>query len=79
MAKVECFTPDGKMEMKEPVDAKECVESCGYTMEAPKTIPIVLTRKDPDMVIGMEENIEEEIISEEAPVENKRGRKRKNK
>ena len=35
MAKVECFTPDGKMEMKEPVDAKECVENCGFTMEAP--------------------------------------------
>jgi hypothetical protein len=33
MAKVECYTPDGKMEMKEPVDARECVESCGYTME----------------------------------------------
>jgi hypothetical protein len=36
MAKIECFTPDGKMEMKEPVDAKECVESCGYTMEPVK-------------------------------------------
>lgn len=37
MAKVECYTPDGVMEMKEPVDAKEAVEFCGYTMEAPES------------------------------------------
>ena len=42
MAKVECFTPDGVMEMKEPVDARECAESCGYTMEP------VEAKKDPE-------------------------------
>ncbi len=64
------------MEMKEPVDAKECVEQCGYTMEAPKIIPIKLTRKDPDKIIGMEEITEEDAPAEDnvAPVEKKRGR-----
>jgi len=38
MAKVECYTPDGVMEMKEPVDAKEAVEFCGYTMESPELV-----------------------------------------
>ena len=81
MAKVECYTPDGVMEMKEPVDAREAVELCGYTMEAPKTIPIKLTRKDPDKIIGMEEVTEEDTPAEDsvAPVEKKRGRPARNK
>lgn len=37
MAKIECYTPEGKMEMKEPVDAKEAVEYCGYMMEPIET------------------------------------------
>ena len=39
MAKVECYTPEGKIELKEPVDAREAVELCGYTMEAPGEMP----------------------------------------
>ena len=38
MAKVECYTPDGVMEMKEPVDAREAVELCGYTMDKPEPV-----------------------------------------
>jgi Zn ribbon nucleic-acid-binding protein len=37
MAKVECYRPDGTMVMKEPVDARECVEHCGFTMEPVET------------------------------------------
>ncbi len=33
MAKVKCYSPLGVEEMREPVDAKEAVEFCGYTME----------------------------------------------
>jgi Zn ribbon nucleic-acid-binding protein len=33
MAKVKCYAPDGTEVMKEPVDARECVEHCGFTME----------------------------------------------
>ena len=55
MAKVECFTPEGVMEMKEPVDVREAVENCGYTREAPASNFIKLTRKDPDKVIRLEE------------------------
>jgi hypothetical protein len=33
MAKVKCYAPDGTAVMKEPVDARECVEHCGFTME----------------------------------------------
>ena len=35
MGKVACYTPEGEMKMKEPVDARECVAQCGFTMEAP--------------------------------------------
>jgi hypothetical protein len=45
MAKVECFTPDGKMEMKEPVDARECVENCGYTMEPVEVVKVPEEKK----------------------------------
>jgi hypothetical protein len=72
MAKVECFTPDGKMEMKEPVDAREAVESCGYTME--------LIDTSRDVSIKIEEEIikvVEEKVVEETPIANKRGPKPK--
>lgn len=35
MAKIACYTPDGEKRMKEPVDARECVESLGFTMDDP--------------------------------------------
>lgn len=35
MAKVACYTPDGEMKMKEPIDARECVERLKFTMEPP--------------------------------------------
>lgn len=35
MAKIPCYTPDGEKRMKEPVDARECVEHLGFTMEKP--------------------------------------------
>jgi hypothetical protein len=44
MAKVECFTPDGKMEMKEPVDAKEAVKFCDYTMGPPELVSVALDK-----------------------------------
>ena len=33
MAKMACYDPEGKEHMKEPVDARECVEHCGFTTE----------------------------------------------
>jgi hypothetical protein len=71
MAKVKCYSPLGVEEMKEPVDARECVESCGYTMEP-------VEPSDP-IDEAIQEEVEEENVTEEVPVENKRGRKRKNK
>jgi hypothetical protein len=35
MAKIECYTPEGELRMKEPIDARECVEALGFTMEKP--------------------------------------------
>lgn len=35
MAKIPCYTPDGELRMKEPVDARECVESLKFTMDDP--------------------------------------------
>jgi hypothetical protein len=78
MAKVECFTPDGKMEMKEPVDARECVENCGYTMELREGKAITeIVESEGTCEIMEEIESSEELIA--APTENKRGRKRKNK
>jgi hypothetical protein len=71
MAKVKCYSPLGVEEMKEPVDAREAVESCGYTMEP-------VEPSDPIDEVIQEEEIKEENIVEEAPTESKRGRKRKN-
>lgn len=77
MARVECYTPDGKMEMKEPVDAREAVESCGYTMEPRegKAITEIAVSECTGEII---EEIKEEVEKMEAPVPNKRGRKGKN-
>ncbi|CAG0971713.1 hypothetical protein ARNL5_01738 [Anaerolineae bacterium] len=36
MALVAVYDKDGNMKMKEPVDARECVEHCGFTMEPPE-------------------------------------------
>ena len=36
MAKIACYTPEGELKMKEPIDARECVEHLGFTMEDPK-------------------------------------------
>ena len=33
MAKVACYNPKGEKRMKEPVDARECVENLGFTMD----------------------------------------------
>jgi hypothetical protein len=71
MAKVKCYSPLGVEEMKEPVDAREAVESCGYTMEP-------VEPSDPIDEVIQEEEIKEENIVEEAPTESKRGRKREN-
>ena len=72
MAKVECFTPDGVMEMKEPVDAKECVENCGYTMEAPEAKGSVMT-------VGVDVQNDKVEVSEpvESPAPKVDGRRKK--
>ena len=62
MAKVKCYSPLGVEEMKEPVDAREAVELCGYTMEAVKPS---------DLVISEEDTPAEDSVT---PVEKKRGR-----
>lgn len=77
MAKVKCYTPEGIEEMKEPVDAREAVESCGYTMEPREGKAI--TEIDVSECTGeIIEEIKEEVETTEAPVLNKRGRKGKN-
>jgi len=45
MAKVKCYTPEGKEEMKESVDAKEAVEFCGYTMEPVEKVETLEEKK----------------------------------
>lgn len=35
MALVTCYDADGNPHEKEPVDARECVAHCGYSMTAP--------------------------------------------
>lgn len=36
MALVTCYDTDGNPHEKEPVDARECVAQCGYSMTPPK-------------------------------------------
>jgi len=36
MALVTCFDPEGVEYQKEPVDARECVKHCGFTMTPPQ-------------------------------------------
>lgn len=36
MALVKCYDPQGNEHQKEPVDAKECVKNCGFTMTPPE-------------------------------------------
>ena len=78
MAKIECYRPDGKMEMKEPVDAKECVENCGYTMEVPGVVPVctevVESEGTGEAMTGIEVGLGEGVT--ELPQGKKRGRKR---
>jgi hypothetical protein len=77
MAKVECYRPDGTMVMKEPVDARECVETCGFTMEAPKDNTV-----DPsDEVVSdctgeTVEEVKEEIVMPK--VDGRKNRKNRN-
>ncbi len=35
MAFITCYDPQGVAYQKEPVDAKECVEHCGFSMSKP--------------------------------------------
>jgi len=35
MALVTIYSPEGVKEEREPVDARECVEHCGYSYEPP--------------------------------------------
>ena len=69
MAKVECYTPDGVMEMKEPVDAKEAVEFCGYTMEAPETETVIadkpIDKMNKDELIAKAESLDIELDGSE--------------
>lgn len=41
---VKVYTPEGIEEDKEPVDACECVERCGYSYEPPE--PVVVETDD---------------------------------
>ena len=66
MALVACYTPKGEMKMKEPIDAKECVEYCGFTMEPP------------ELETPIKQEVKKEITSEENQ-SGKRGRKSKKK
>jgi|APLak6261658528_1056013.scaffolds.fasta_scaffold00091_8 hypothetical protein len=36
---IKVYRPDGVAEQKEPVDARECVERCGYSYEQPAPVP----------------------------------------
>jgi hypothetical protein len=79
MAKVKCYTPEGKEEMKEPVDAKECVESCGYTMEPQGGIPLEGTFLLRENETVLDPETSEEVKQNTAmdnTVDRKRGRKK---
>jgi hypothetical protein len=38
MALVTCYDPQGVEHQKEPVDARECVKHCGFTMTPPQPV-----------------------------------------
>jgi Zn ribbon nucleic-acid-binding protein len=40
MALVTCYDPQGVAHEKEPVDARECVAQCGYSMSAPQAVTV---------------------------------------
>ena len=72
MAKVACYAPDGEMKMKEPVDARECVANCGFTMEAPEV-------KEPVMTVGVDVQNDKVEVSEpvEVPAQKVDGRRKR--
>jgi len=55
------YTPDGTPKEKDPVDARECVEHCGFTFSPPEK-----QEKQPDAVIGLQP--EPEPVVEPEPV-----------
>ena len=66
--RVECYTPAGEMKLKNSVDARECVERCGFTMTPPESEAAIVIDKS-------------ELIAESEEVEkvsaSRRGRKPK--
>lgn len=40
MALVKCYDPAGNEHIKEPIDARECVEHCGFTMSLPEKVEV---------------------------------------
>lgn len=55
MALVRCYDQQGNARMKEAVDARECVEFCGFKMEPPEAAKEASpeeTDKDPKSKTG---------------------------
>jgi hypothetical protein len=48
MAKIACYTPEGKKVMKEPVDVRECVEHLNFTTEFKEVKEKVKEKKEAD-------------------------------
>jgi len=57
------YAPDGTPKEKDPVDARECVEYCGFSFSPPEK-----QEKQPDTVIGLQPE-PEPVVEEPAVVE----------
>ena len=59
------YAPDGTPKEKDPVDARECVEHCGFTFSPPEK-----QEKQPETVIGLqpEPEVVIEVVPEPEPV-----------
>ena len=58
------YAPDGTPKEKDAVDARECVEYCGYTYQPPEKQPETVIRLQPEPEVVIEEPIvEPELVA----------------
>lgn len=69
MAKVKCYTPEGEEREKEPVDARECVERLGFTMEPPCEEEIDISKFNKAKLIELAESKGVELNGTETKAE----------
>ena len=48
---VKCYDPEGNEYLKEPIDARECIEHCRFTLEPPEPKAKDIEMQDVEVVL----------------------------